>query len=177
MAFTFPLTEEQEIKVSQVRLVIGDTSTSPFYPLFQDEEIAQFLDMNGWRVRPSIRMAAIAASMQFAQFTYRERSGDIEVWNNISIQYQKALENIIAESSTAALPDGLKPYFGGIDWQVVSAYNADTNNVRSPLTWFAHDKELRSKNVIFLVTDSNTSGGTGSQWVDSYYWNDTQTWG
>ena len=37
---------------------------------------------------------AIAAAMQFAQMTYRERTGDIEVWNNVSIQYQKALQDL-----------------------------------------------------------------------------------
>lgn len=160
MAVTPPFTTEEETKILQVRLMVGDSPSSPFYPLFQDEEIAQFLDMNGWRVRPSIRMAAIAASMQFAQFTYRERSGDIEVWNNISIQYQKALENIIAESSTAALPDGLKPYFGGIDWQVVSAYNTDTNNIRSPLTWQSQERKRNAKNVIYLVTEGGQITGT-----------------
>lgn len=176
MAVNPPFTTEEETKILQVRLVIGDSASSPFYPLFQDEEIAQFLDMNGWRVRPAIRMAAIAASMQFAQFTYRERSGDIEVWNNVSIQYQKALENVINESSTAALPDGLKPYFGGIDWQVVNTYNEDKNNVRSPLTWKNHDRKCGASNVIYLVTEGDGTGGTTTQWVDSYYWNDTQNW-
>lgn len=174
MAFTFPLTEEQELKVYQVRIMIGDIPSSPFYPLFQDEEIAQLLDMNGWRVRPAIRMAAIAASMQFAQFTYRERSGDIEVWNNVSIQYQKALENLINESSTAALPDGLKPYFGGISWEVVSAYNSDPDNVRSPLTWKARTGRGGAKNVIYLVTEDGQTTGT---WVDAHYWNDSENWG
>lgn len=174
MAVNPPFTTEEETKILQVRLVIGDSASSPFYPLFQDEEIAQFLDMNGWRVRPAIRMAAIAASMQFAQFTYRERSGDIEVWNNVSIQYQKALENVINESSTATLPDGLKPYFGGIDWQVVSTYNADKNNVRSPLTWRSRKGKHGKKNVIYLVTDN---GETTGSWVDTYSWNDTENWG
>ena len=149
--------------------MIGDTPTSPFYPLFQDEEIAELLDMNNWKLRPATRMAAIAASMQFAQFTYRERSGDIEVWNNISIQYQKALNNLINESSTAALPDGLKPYFGGIDWETVHSYNEDPNNVRSPLTW--KSRTPGAKNVIYLVTDSL---GT---WVDAKYWSDNEVWG
>lgn len=162
MAYTPPYTSEEELAIYQVRLMVGDTPTSPFYPLFQDEEIAQFLVMNGGRVRPAIRMAAIAASMQFAQFTYRERTGDIEVWNNISIQYQKALENLINESSTAALPDGLKPYFGGIDWQIVNGYNADPNNVRSPLTWKSQEKEKSiAKNIIYLVTDDSTGDVIG----------------
>ena len=165
MAVTFPLTEEQEQLVYQVRLMIGDTPSSPFYPLFQDEEIAQFLDMNNWRLRPAIRMAAIAASMQFAQYTYRERTGDIEVWNNISLQYLKALQNLIDEGSVNSLPEGLMPYFGGIDWAVVSSYNADSNNIRSPLTWKSQqrDDKCLAKNVIYLVTDDEDT------YVNAYF--------
>ena len=128
MAQTQAFTEEQETLILQVRLMIGDSPSSPFYPLFQDEEVAQFLSMNGWRLRPAIRMAAIAASMQFAQYTYRERSGDIEVWNNISIQYQKALQNLITESGTAYLPDGLMPYFGGISFAAKQGYDLNADN-------------------------------------------------
>lgn len=153
-----PTPEEKEKLVSLVRLMIGDTPTSPFYPLFQDEEIEQFLELNDWRLRPAIRMAAIAASMQFAQYTYRERTGDIEVWNNISLQYQKALQNLIDDSSTAALPDGMKPYFGGIDWEVVNSYNKDCNNVRSSLTWEDQERQRPiAKNVIYLVADSSNT--------------------
>lgn len=155
MAVTQPFNDEQDTQILQVRLMIGDTPTSPFYPLFQDEEIAQFLDMNGWRVRPAMRMAAIAANMQFAQFTYRERSGDIEVWNNVSLQYQKALQNIIDESSTAQLPDGMMPYFGGISWSVVDSYNANPDNVRSSLTWKGREYNAKAKNSIFLVGDND----------------------
>ena len=160
-----PTQEEKEKLVYQVRIFIGDTPTSPFYPLFQDEEIEQFLELNGWRLKPAIRMAAIAASMQFAQYTYRERTGDIEVWNNISLQYLKALQNLIDEGSVNSLPDGLKPYFGGIDWAVVSSYNADPNNVRSPLTWKPQERNSNrvAKNVIYLVTEDNET------YVNAYF--------
>ena len=72
--------------VEVVRLLIGDTPTSPFYQLFTDEEIQQFLDMNGGNVMQAARMAAIAASMQLAGWTTRERTGDIEVWSSLSTQ-------------------------------------------------------------------------------------------
>lgn len=168
-------TEEQETKILQVRLMIGDTPTSPFYPVFQDEEIAQFLEMNGWRVRPAIRMAAMAANMQFAQYTYRERTGDIEVWNNVSLQYQKALQNLIDESSTAQLPDGLMPYFGGISWNVVDSYNNNPDNVRSSLTWKGQQYAATAKNTIFLV--GNGSEAIVGVWRDTNTWNDSQNWG
>lgn len=127
-------TPEQEKKIQQVRLLIGDTPSSPFYPLFQDEEIADLLELNNWDVYKAAKTAAISASFQFAQMTYRERTGDIEVWNNVSLQYLKALDNLINDDSFA-LPKGMKPYFGGISWKVIDEYNADCDFVRSPLTW------------------------------------------
>ena len=120
--------------VEVVRLLIGDTPTSPFYQLFTDEEIQQFLDLNGGNVRQASRMAAIAASMQLAGWTSRERVGDIEVWSNLSTQYLKALENLINDSSSASIPNGLMPYASGISWSDMCANNANPDNVRSPLT-------------------------------------------
>lgn len=120
--------------VEVVRLLIGDTPTSPFYQLFTDEEIQQFLDMNGGNVMQAARMAAIAASMQLAGWTTRERTGDIEVWSSLSTQYLKALENLINDSSSASIPNGLMPYASGIskiDWV---QNNSNPDNIRSPLT-------------------------------------------
>ena len=120
--------------VEIVRLLIGDTPTSPFYQLFTDEEIQQFLDLNGGSVRQAARMAAIAASMQLAGWTTRERTGDIEVWSSLSTQYLKALENLINDSSAGNLPNGLMPYASGISWEDFCANNANPDNIRSPLT-------------------------------------------
>lgn len=134
-------TPEEEKKIQQVRLLIGDTPSSPFYPLFQDEEIGDLLALNNWDVYKAAKMAAISASFQFAQMTYRERTGDIEVWNNVSLQYMKALDNLIKDDSFA-LPRGLKPYFGGISHSVMDKYNSDIDFVRSPLTWEVHEDKL-----------------------------------
>ena len=120
--------------VEIVRLLIGDTPTSPFYQLFSDEEIQQFLDLNGGNVRQAARMAAIAASMQLAGWSTRERTADIEVWSSLSSQYLKALENLINDSSAGNLPNGLMPYASGIskiDWV---QNNSNPDNIRSPLT-------------------------------------------
>lgn len=124
-------TPEEEEKIYQVRLLIADSPSSPFYPLFDDDEIASFLKMNGWNVRRASRQAAIAASMNFSQMVYRERTGDIEVWNNVSIQYLKALENVIKGNVEDF--GALRPYFGGVDACRVRAYENDPRNVRSPL--------------------------------------------
>ena len=120
--------------VEVVRLLIGDTPTSPFYQLFTDEEIQQFLDLNGGNVRQASRMAAIAASMQLAGWNTRETTGDISVWNELSTAYLKALDNFINDSSSASIPNGLMPYASGISWVDVNTNNANPDNVRSPLT-------------------------------------------
>lgn len=116
-----------------VRLLIGDTPTSPFYQLFTDEEIQQFLDLNGGNVMLAARMAAIAASMQLAGWTTRERTGDIEVWSSLSTQYLKALDNFINDSSSASIPNGVMPYAAGISYADVCANDSDADNVRPKL--------------------------------------------
>lgn len=124
-------TPDEKEKIYQVRLLIADSPSSPFYPLFDDDEIASFLKMNGWNVRRASRQAAIAASMNFSQMVYRERTGDIEVWNNVSVQYLKALENVIKGNVEDF--GTLRPYFGGVDVCTVAANENDPLNVRSPL--------------------------------------------
>ena len=122
--------------VEKVRLLIGDTGGSPFYPLFSDEEIQFFLDSYGG-VAEASKVAAISASFQLAAWNTKERTGDIEVWNELSKQYLKALENLIGKAGsggTTIIPNGLMPYAGGISWDDVNANNANPDNVRSPLT-------------------------------------------
>lgn len=117
----------------QVRLLIGDTTTSPFYQLFSSEEITYFLEANGNNVQAAARMAAISASFQLAGWTSRERCSDIEVWSNLSTQYLKALENLIKQP-VSTLPNGLMPYAAGISWSDVRANNANPDNVRPALS-------------------------------------------
>lgn len=135
-------TEQELKKIAFVRLMIGDTPTSPFYPIFEDDEIASVLENYNWDVKKAIRSMAIAASMQFSQMTYRERTGDIEVWNNVSLQYQKALQDLINDNSIGSLGTGLMPYFGGISWCEVGKINSNPDQVRSALTWESHTVPL-----------------------------------
>lgn len=119
--------------IQVVRLLIGDVANSPFYPLFSDEEITEFLDLNGGNVRQAARMAAISASMQLAGWSSRERTGDIEVWSNLSTAYLKALDNLISDKGAGNLPNGLMPYAGGISWDDIRKNNLNPDVVRSPL--------------------------------------------
>lgn len=120
--------------IEKIRILIGDSEGSPFYMLFSDDEIQAFLDMTGGNVMQAARLAAIAASMQLAGWNTRETTGDITVWNDLSKQYLKALENLIKDTSSATLPNGLMPYAAGIskiDWE---ANNANSDNIRPELT-------------------------------------------
>ena len=95
--------------IEQVRLLIGDVEGSPFYMLFEDEEIQQFLDMTGQNVFQAARLAAIAASFQLAGWNTRERVGEEEIWNSLSTQYMKALDYLINNPATL-IPNGLFPW-------------------------------------------------------------------
>jgi hypothetical protein len=119
--------------VQQVRIFIGDVPSSPFYQLFTDEEIQSFIDMSNGNIMEAIRFAAIAASMQLSGTNTRERTGDIEVWNSLSTQYLKALDNIIKDPSFKTIPSGLMPYAAGISWEDVIKNDSNPDNVRSPL--------------------------------------------
>ena len=120
--------------IEKIRVLIGDTEGSPWYQLFTDDEIQAFLDMTGGNVMQAARLAAIAASMQLAGWSSRERTGDLEVWSNLSTQYLKALENLIKDTSSATLPNGLMPFAAGISWVDVCANNNNPDNVRPALT-------------------------------------------
>lgn len=153
-----PYTPEEEKKIYIVRLFIGDTPSSPFYQIFTDDEIASILENYNWNLKKAIRATAIAAAMQFAQVAYRERTGDIEVWNNVSIQYLKALEKLIDDKSLTTLGEGLKPYFGGISWEQVGKYTNDSDTVRSSLTWESH-----------TVPNIGGASSQGQIWLDQNY--------
>lgn len=95
--------------VEQVNLLIGNTPSNPFYPIFSDEEIQQFLDMTNQNVYQAARMAAIAASMTIAGYNTREETGDILVWNDYAKNYLAALANFI-KNPAFIIPDGLFPW-------------------------------------------------------------------
>jgi len=95
--------------VQQVNLLIGNVPSNPFYPIFTDEEIQQFLDLTNQNVYAAARMAAISASFTIAGYSSRERTGDIEVWNDYAKNYLAALGNFI-NNPTFIIPPGLFPW-------------------------------------------------------------------
>lgn len=121
-------------QIEQVRLLIGLGTNSPFHDLLSDEEIQWFLDYNNRRIIDAAVMAAVSVSLAVTGIPSRERVGDIDVWNNISTAYSKALDNFIKDSSAATLPNGLMPYAAGISWSDVCANKNNPDNVIPELT-------------------------------------------
>ena len=124
------LTDEE--KVALVRLLIGDVESSPFYPLFQDEDILQFLVIASGSVMDAARYAAISASMMLAGWSTRERTGAVEVWNSLSTNYLKALDYLI-NNSNKQIPNGLMPWGAGISASEMREMLCDPDRVRNKL--------------------------------------------
>jgi hypothetical protein len=103
--------------IEQVRLYVGDTCSSPFYPVLSDDEIEFFLTKNGDNSFRAAKQAAISVYMSFAGVPVRERTGDIEVWNNLSKAYLDALNIFLKEVPSSYLESGIMPYAAGISWE------------------------------------------------------------
>ena len=117
----------------KVRLLYGDTPTSPFYQLLTSEEVLWLLEKNRGNIQAAARDAAFSASFQLAGWATRERTGSIEIWSNLANSYQKAL-NALIQQKVFNLPDGLMPYAAGISWKDIEANNSNPDNVRPAIT-------------------------------------------
>lgn len=128
-----PTPEEVAEKVMMVRMLIGDSPGSIFYPILSDEEIVMYLKLENWDVMRAARRAATTVAFMLTMVSYRERTGELEVWNNASLEYRKVLEMFLDESGSAKLPPNLKPYAAGISIADVDAANCNPDRNRSPL--------------------------------------------
>jgi hypothetical protein len=126
-------TPEQLAKIKMVRILIGDTENSIFYPILGDDEIAALLILENWDVKRAARRAAISVAFQLTMVSYRERTGDIEVWNNASIEYQKVLGGFL-DTGAVNLPAGIMPYAAGISKEDICLSNRNPDRARSPLS-------------------------------------------
>lgn len=101
-------------RVQIVNILIGNTSDSIFYPLFEDEQIEYFLKMKNGDVYQAARLAATSAAFKLAQTSNRERVGDVEVWNEAGKQYRAALKDFLDETRNIIHTDAF-PWAAGID--------------------------------------------------------------
>lgn len=120
-------------KIAQLRLLIGDIPSSPFYQLLSDDELEMFLDMEGGSLRKAFRRAAITAGLILSGYNTREVVGDEQIWNTVATAYQKVLEMALDESSVANL-GGLTGYAAGISWEDICKYRSNPDFVRNVFT-------------------------------------------
>jgi hypothetical protein len=114
-----------------VRLRIGDTEGSPFYPVLTDEQIQYFLDLHDGNIIAASKDSALAILMQLAGMATRERVGDVEVWRSVDA-YLNALKFIISNPANF-LPNGLMPWSGGISKAEMCLNNSNPDLVKFPL--------------------------------------------
>lgn len=124
---------DEQTKIELLKLMIGDIQSSPFYPLFEDEQYISFLLLAGGNVLKAVRWAAISASMVVGGYNTRERTGDIEVWNSYGTNYLAALK-LLLSNSTANIPDGLMPWAAGMSRQELIGYAMNPDRVPNKLT-------------------------------------------
>lgn len=96
-----------------VRLYIGDTENSAFYPKISDEEIEYFIELSDGNLQKAARLSARAVLAYVAGIPIRERTGQIEVWNNISSNYP-AIFNDIVSTPVDVLLSGVRPWSAGL---------------------------------------------------------------
>jgi len=157
-------TPEQQAKIDLVRILVGDTPQSIFYPMLTDEQYYAILELENWNVVRAARRAGISIALQLTMVNYRERTGDIEVWNNASLTYYKALQDLIDDTGPGSLPADIRPYAAGISKEDICKYLSDPDTARSPLTqispcvaWWSrvdryeccHDPEHGSRWIVF----------------------------
>ena len=128
------VTPEEQAKINLVRLLVGDVPGSIFYPALSDEDYYYLLVLENWNVYRAARRAAMSIAFQVVSINYRERTGDIEVWNNASLEYRKVLEMFLDGDGGYNLPPDIIPFVGGISRADVCEYISRPDTLRSPLT-------------------------------------------
>lgn len=149
-----PFTEEQEKKILLLRLLLGDVEGSPFYPILTDEEYYTLLDHYRWDVFRASRQAGYSILFYLTKVNYREKTGDIEVWNLAAMEYRKALNDYIGDRS-ANLPQDLRPWVGGVSASEMCSLAHSSDYVRHPLASISQCSSwwTRVKNIDCLRED------------------------
>ena len=162
MALPEDITPEQEAKIALLRILLGDTEHSVFYPILTDEEYYVLLEANNWDVNKAKRQAGFSILFYLTQVNYRERTGDLEVWNNASIEYRKALNDLLDDTKNN-LPTDIRPYAGGISAKEVCGLIHDPDYLRHPLSQITHCSSwwTRVKNYDCLLEDPSWGCGCG----------------
>ena len=112
--------------IEQVRLNVGDNSTD--FQILPDDTYQFLLDKYRGNVNRSSLDAARYIIFELTKFPTRERTGQIEVWNEWANAYRKALELFIKDPNLTL--SVAVPYAGGISKQDMFDNDANNDNVR-----------------------------------------------
>ena len=122
-------------KVELVRILVGDTEGSLFYPALSDDQYQKILEMEGWSVRRAVRRVATTIAFQLSTYSTRERTADIEVGNSASTSYREVLDLLIRGGSDAFdLPELINVYAAGISIKDYCLSNNNPDKKRSALS-------------------------------------------
>ena len=123
--------------IQEVRLMVGDFADD--YQVLTDEDYQYFLDKYDGSVRRASLDAARAIMFFIARWPTRERTGDIEVWNEWANAYRNALLSFINDPNFN-IPNALA-YAGGISKSDMKANDANNDNVRPDIYQGIHKGE------------------------------------
>lgn len=128
------MNQEQLDKIELVRILVGDTEGSLFYPALTDGQYEKILESENWNVKRAVRRIAMTIAFQLSTYSTRERTADIEVWNDASSAYREVLNLLLKGGGDAySLPDLLHVYAAGISISDYCASNNNPDKLRSPL--------------------------------------------
>lgn len=111
--------------IEECRLNVGDFGDPQ---ILTDEDYQYFLDKYDGNVRRASLDAARAILFYLARWPTRERTGDLEVWNDWANAYRKALEAFLNDPNFN-VPNALA-YAGGTSKADMLANDSNNDNVR-----------------------------------------------
>lgn len=104
------MTDEE--KIALLALMLGDIPGGPYYPMFTEEQYAQFLVLGHGDVNRSAVYAAISAGYFVGGESSREVIGDLQLSSTTGANYIKLLDYLIKNVGKVP-PAGLMPWFAG----------------------------------------------------------------
>jgi hypothetical protein len=136
--------------IEQVRLNVGDNSID--FQILTDDTYQFLLDKYTNNVNRSSLDAARYIMFELTKFPTRERTGQIEVWNEWVNAYRKALELFIKDPNLSL--GVLMPYAGGISKEDMYQNDANNDNVR-PQVYSGFARGVRVYNTDNSTTDQS----------------------
>lgn len=130
--------------IALVRMIVGDVSGNPLYPILADTDYDYLLGTVSQDVWQAAIKAAIIISLRISSYPTRERAGSYEVWSEYAKTYLKALDNIV-NTPVTLLPNLVVPYAGGISKQDMFENDSNQDNNR-PDIYQGFDKGERPYN-------------------------------